>query len=154
MTPNLNIEPDIKLSLKQTFGIDSEMEVNAFSKKTEYVPEKDINLTEGKMTKKHANLAIKQLKPFKSVENVKPHGEFLLVAYTNYKDRAKIIKQLEKLFKYSSDGRMTNAPRVIGIAGYNWISFVSRGKNETFNAASVGKAPKGKWKDDQGLGDA
>ena len=41
MTPNLNIEPDIKVSLKQTFGIDSEMEVDAFSKKSEYVPEID-----------------------------------------------------------------------------------------------------------------
>ena len=43
MTPNLDIQPDIKLSLKQTFGIDSEMEVDAFSKKTEYVPEIDKN---------------------------------------------------------------------------------------------------------------
>ena len=33
MTPNLNIQPDIKVSIKQTFGIDSEMEVDAFSKK-------------------------------------------------------------------------------------------------------------------------
>ena len=41
MTPNLNIKPDIKVSLKQTFGIDSEMEVDAFSKKNEYVPEID-----------------------------------------------------------------------------------------------------------------
>ena len=41
MTPNLNIQPDIKISLKQTFGIDSEMEVDAFSKKNEYVPEID-----------------------------------------------------------------------------------------------------------------
>ena len=41
MTPNLNIQPDIKVSLKQTFGIESEMEVDAFSKKNEYVPEID-----------------------------------------------------------------------------------------------------------------
>jgi len=41
LTPNLNIQPDIKISLKQTFGIDSEMEVDAFSKKNEYVPEID-----------------------------------------------------------------------------------------------------------------
>ena len=41
MTPNLNTQPDIKVSLKQTFGIDSEMEVDAFSKKNEYVPEID-----------------------------------------------------------------------------------------------------------------
>jgi len=43
LTPNLDIQPDIKLSLKQTFGIDSEIEVDAFSKKTEYVPEIDKN---------------------------------------------------------------------------------------------------------------
>ena len=41
MTPNLNIQPDIKVSLKQTFGIDSEMEVDAFAEKNEYVPEID-----------------------------------------------------------------------------------------------------------------
>ena len=41
MTPNLNIQPDIKVSLKQTFGIDSEMEVDAFSKKNDFVPEID-----------------------------------------------------------------------------------------------------------------
>ena len=35
------MQPDIKVSLKQTFGIDSEMEVDAFSKKNEYVPEID-----------------------------------------------------------------------------------------------------------------
>ena len=43
MTPNLNIQPDIKISLKQSFGIDSEMEVDAFSEKSEYVPEIDKN---------------------------------------------------------------------------------------------------------------
>ncbi len=41
MTANLNIEPDIKLSVKQTFGIDSEMQVDAFSKKSEFVPDID-----------------------------------------------------------------------------------------------------------------
>ena len=41
MTPNLNIKPDIKISVKQTFGIDSSMEVDAFSKKNEFVPEVD-----------------------------------------------------------------------------------------------------------------
>ena len=30
---NLNIEPDIKISVNQTFGIDTDMEVDAFSKK-------------------------------------------------------------------------------------------------------------------------
>jgi cobaltochelatase CobS len=43
LTPNLNIQPDIKVSIKQTFGFDSEMEVQAFSKKSEYVPEIDKN---------------------------------------------------------------------------------------------------------------
>ena len=41
MTNNLNIKPDIKLSVKQTFGIESEMEIDAFSKKNEFVPEID-----------------------------------------------------------------------------------------------------------------
>ena len=43
MTANLNIEPDIKISVNQTFGIESNMEVEAFSKKNEYVPEIDKN---------------------------------------------------------------------------------------------------------------
>ena len=33
MIPNIDMQPDMKISLKQTFGIDSEMEVAAFSKK-------------------------------------------------------------------------------------------------------------------------
>ena len=41
MTTNLNIQPDIKISVKQTFGIDTDMEVDAFSKKNELVPEID-----------------------------------------------------------------------------------------------------------------
>ena len=41
MTASLNIRPDIKISVKQSFGIDSDMEVNAFSKKNEFVPEID-----------------------------------------------------------------------------------------------------------------
>ena len=41
MTPNINLQPDIKISVKQTFGIDSDMEINAFFKKSEYVPEID-----------------------------------------------------------------------------------------------------------------
>jgi len=43
LTANLNIEPDIKISVNQTFGIDSNMKVEAFSKKNEYVPEIDKN---------------------------------------------------------------------------------------------------------------
>ena len=43
MTINLNIKPDIKISIKQIFGFDSEMEVDAFSKKNEYVPDIDKN---------------------------------------------------------------------------------------------------------------
>ena len=34
-------KPDIKISVKQTFGIDSEMEVDGFSKKNEFVPKID-----------------------------------------------------------------------------------------------------------------
>jgi len=41
LTTNLNIQPDIKISVKQTFGIDTDMEVDAFSKKNEFVPEID-----------------------------------------------------------------------------------------------------------------
>jgi cobaltochelatase CobS len=43
LTLNLNIQPDIKISLNQTFGIKSDMEVDAFSKRSEYVPEIDKN---------------------------------------------------------------------------------------------------------------
>ena len=43
MTPNLDIKPDIKVSVNQTFGFDSEMQVDAFSKKSEYVPDIDKN---------------------------------------------------------------------------------------------------------------
>jgi len=41
LTTNIEQAPDIKLSIKQTFGIDSDMEVDAFSKKTDYVPDID-----------------------------------------------------------------------------------------------------------------
>tara|TARA_B100000470_G_C19784900_1_gene389383 strand:+ start:922 stop:1896 length:975 start_codon:yes stop_codon:yes gene_type:complete len=41
LTPNINLQPDIKISIKQTFGLESDMEVNAFSQKSEYVPEID-----------------------------------------------------------------------------------------------------------------
>ena len=41
MTPNLNIQPDIKISVKQVFGIDSELKVEGYSKKNEYVPDID-----------------------------------------------------------------------------------------------------------------
>ena len=34
-------KPDIKISVKQTFGFDSEMKIEAFSKKSEYVPKID-----------------------------------------------------------------------------------------------------------------
>ena len=43
MINNLNIEPDIKISVNQTFGFESDMEIDAFSKKNEYVPEIDKN---------------------------------------------------------------------------------------------------------------
>ncbi len=43
MTENITYNPDIKISIKQTFGFDSDMEIDAFSKKSEYVPEIDKN---------------------------------------------------------------------------------------------------------------
>ena len=43
MNNELNIVPNIKLSVKQTFGIDSSLEVNAFEKKNEFVPDIDKN---------------------------------------------------------------------------------------------------------------
>ena len=36
MNNDLNIVPNIKLSVKQTFGIDSDLEVEAFEKKYYY----------------------------------------------------------------------------------------------------------------------
>jgi len=41
LTNNLDIQPDIKLSVKQTFGFESDMEIDAFSKRNEFVPEID-----------------------------------------------------------------------------------------------------------------
>ena len=38
---NLNIKPDIKISVNQSFGIDTDLQVDGFSKKNEYVPEID-----------------------------------------------------------------------------------------------------------------
>jgi len=43
LTTNINAQPDIKISTKQVFGVDSNMDVDAFSKKNEYVPEIDKN---------------------------------------------------------------------------------------------------------------
>ena len=41
MKQTIDIQPDIKISIKQSFGIDTEMEVDAFSKKSDLVPEID-----------------------------------------------------------------------------------------------------------------
>ena len=41
MIPNIKLTPDIKLSVRQTFGIESDMEIEGFSKKSEFVPEID-----------------------------------------------------------------------------------------------------------------
>ena len=38
---NFLAKPDIKISVKQTFGLDTNMEVDAFSKKNEFVPKID-----------------------------------------------------------------------------------------------------------------
>ena len=43
MTNLSELTPDIKVSVNQIFGIDTEMKVDAFSKKNEYVPEVDSN---------------------------------------------------------------------------------------------------------------
>ncbi len=43
MTPNLDIKPDIKISVNQTFGIETEMQVDGFAKKNQYVPDIDKN---------------------------------------------------------------------------------------------------------------
>ena len=43
MTPNLDIKPDIKISVNQTFGIETEMQVDGFAKKNQYVPDVDKN---------------------------------------------------------------------------------------------------------------
>ena len=37
------LTPDIKISINQIFGIDTEMKIDAFSKKSEIVPEIDSN---------------------------------------------------------------------------------------------------------------
>ena len=34
-----NQKPDIKISVRQTFGLDTDMEIDAFSKKNQYVPD-------------------------------------------------------------------------------------------------------------------
>ena len=42
MSTNFEIQkPDIKISVKQTFNLDSDMEIEAFSKKNQYVPKID-----------------------------------------------------------------------------------------------------------------
>ena len=43
MTNLAELTPDIKISVNQIFGIDTEMKTDAFSKKNEYVPEIDSN---------------------------------------------------------------------------------------------------------------
>ena len=43
MTNLKELVPDIKVSVNQMFGIDTEMKVDGFSKKNEYVPEIDSN---------------------------------------------------------------------------------------------------------------
>ena len=48
MTSLTNLSPDIKISVNQIFGIETDMKIDGFSKKNEYVPEIDsiINLIE------------------------------------------------------------------------------------------------------------
>ncbi|MDC0054766.1 MoxR family ATPase [Candidatus Pelagibacter sp.] len=70
MTPNLNIEPDIKISVRQTFGINSDMEVDAFSKRNEFVPTLDPDYVFDPQT----TLAI--LNGFSHSKKVIVHGNF------------------------------------------------------------------------------
>jgi len=90
-------------------------------------------LQEAKLTNRDAN-KVKTLfgrtSSIKSIENVVVHKDALMVSYTNYKERGKIIKAVSRLYKYDADGRSTNAPKAIGIAGYNWIAFVNESVNE------------------------
>tara|TARA_B100000965_G_scaffold95906_1_gene78263 strand:- start:1587 stop:2561 length:975 start_codon:yes stop_codon:yes gene_type:complete len=70
LTPNLNIDPDIKISVKQTFGINTDMEVDAFSKKNEFVPTLDPDYVFDPQT----TLAI--LNGFSHSKKVIVHGNF------------------------------------------------------------------------------
>ena len=38
-----NQKPDIKISVRQTFGLDTDMEVDGFSKRNQHVPDVDDN---------------------------------------------------------------------------------------------------------------
>ena len=100
--------------------------------KKEYRLKESVN--EAKVTKKNhrKRVFVKTMlskSGAKSVENVIPKGEILYVSYTNYKERATIIKTAERLggYTYDADGRSTNAPRILGVSGYNWISFITEG---------------------------
>ena len=88
----------------------------------------EAKLNEAKLTNRDVN-KVKTLfgrtSSVKSIENVVVHKDALMISYTNYKERVKIIKAVSKLHKYDADGRSTNAPKAIGIAGYNWIAFVN-----------------------------
>ena len=79
MTNNLDIQPDIKLSVKQTFGFESDMEIDAFSKRSEFVPEIDKDYKFDRDT----TLAI--LSGFNFVCRVVSNIRFLLIQY--YKKR-------------------------------------------------------------------
>ena len=71
------------------------------------------------------------------IKTDKKHPGLLFISYTNYKNRAKLIRAIEQMgYAYDADGRMTNAPSIIGIAGYNWIAF-KRNKNESVNEAAT-----------------
>ena len=75
MTPNLNIKPDIKLSVKQTFGLESDMEVDAFSNKNELVPEIDKHYKFDKDTKKRLIRLICRVKGEKVYDEKKEVGD-------------------------------------------------------------------------------
>ena len=89
MTPNLNIEPDINLSVKQTFGIESDMEVKAFT-----ILGVSVGLKWGKIQEKFKKL-VKKFHPDMNSGN------------KNYEEKLKIITlaytQLKKTYREKID---------------------------------------------------
>ena len=70
---NLNeLVPDIKISVNQIFGIDTEMKVDGFSKRNEYVPEIDNKYKFDSVGKnKKSNLMLHSYKINFSINNIK-----------------------------------------------------------------------------------
>ena len=82
MTLNLNIEPDIKISLSQTFGIESDMEIKAFG-----ILGVSVGL-EWKKVQNKFKLLVKKFHPDISAGNKKYEEKLKLItlAYTQLKN--------------------------------------------------------------------